>query len=168
MAKWQSKSSFFQQLLSNPWKTSQWITNVFFVFLNQWSSLFPSWWSRLRNPSPVVIAHLNYSAYRVVLCVWCKKKARCVRYLRPSVDFLGKNFPFIIVLFRFPFFHCIFQNDYATLRTVFFTCVWNNRVLRSMKLRNIFIFLSLLKLPPKRNIGALHKILLRIPANNKV
>ena len=168
MAKWQSKSSFFQQLLSHPWKTSQWITNVFCFFIND-HHFFPR-----DDPSAQSITsrHCTFKLFSVpscFVCVWCKKKARCVRYnLRPSVDFLGKSFPFIIVLFRFPFFHCIFQNDYATLRTVFFTCVWNNRVLRSMKLRNIFIFLSLLKLPPKRNIGALHKILLRIPANNKV
>ena len=62
----------------------------------QWSSLFPSWWSRLRNPSPVVIAHLNYSAtYRVVLCVCVMQEKGQMRPLQPtSVRWLfGKKFP---------------------------------------------------------------------------
>ena len=153
MAKWQSKSSFFQQLLSHPWKTSQWITNVFCFFIND-HHFFPRDDPSAQSITTQSSLHVNYSATYVrteLFCVWCKKKARCVRYLRPSVDFLGKNFPFIIVLFRFPFFHCISKR----LRNSpygFLTCVWNNRVLRSMKMRNIFIF-SLLKLHPKKYWG---------------
>jgi hypothetical protein len=138
-----------------------------FCFLSMIITFFPSWWSvcAIHHQSSL---HVNYWAtYRVVLCVMQEKGQ--MRPLPTSVRWLfGKKFPLQNSFVSFSFLSLYFKTITQLAVRFFYVRLKQPRFAVNENAQH-FHFFSLLKNSPQRkNIGALHKILLRIPANNKV